>query len=187
MYSQCKRKVKRMQSEYKAKDASGVKAAASAANDFLKQAGELIADQSKNAVHPSKLPPPPAQADVTKQQVAPSSLAATSTTAASQSAAVVPALATATSTAGSSITTAREYIDLLEKYTRGDDLSPAEMEDALYAQHLCMQANILAQHPTFRPWYSDINLANVLSTKRTITTAGKCLMLHLHSFYVANI
>ena len=186
MYSQCKRKVKRMQSEYKAKDASGVKAAAAAANDSLKQAGELIVDQSKNSVHPLKLPPPPAQADVTKQQVAPS-LAATSTTAASQSAAVAPALVTATSTAGSSITNAREYIDLLEKYTRGDDLSPAELEDAFYARTLCMQANILAEHPTFRPWYSDINLANVLSTKRTITTAGKCLMLHLHSFYVANI
>jgi hypothetical protein len=54
---------------------------------------------------------------------------------------------------------------------KGGVLSAAELEDALYAQHLSHQANIIAEHPTYRPWKSDIHLANVIASRRT-SSAG---------------
>jgi hypothetical protein len=46
-----------------------------------------------------------------------------------------------TSHASGRLVTAREYINAIEKYMKGGVLSAAELEDALYAQHLSHQAN----------------------------------------------
>jgi hypothetical protein len=76
-----------------------------------------------------------------------------------------------TSHASGRLVTAREYINAIEKYMKGGVLSAAELEDALYAQHLSHQANIIAEHPTYRPWKLDIHLANVIASKR-MSSAG---------------
>jgi hypothetical protein len=60
---------------------------------------------------------------------------------------------------------AREYINAIEKYFQGGELSGAELEDALNAQYLSYQANIIAEHPTLRPWKSDIHLANIVASQ----------------------
>jgi hypothetical protein len=233
MYNRCKNRVKRLETKYKAKDVSGVTEAATAADESLKQAGELIAAQSEvlhptkvapptalpskppvteaataadeslkqagegeftaqsEALHPTKVAPPSAlpskhlaaskhqHANVTAPKVAAPQVAATQSTASSSTNLVAASLAPASSSAATSNastgpTSAREYIDLIEKYMRGEDLSTAEMDNAFHALHLCHQANIIAQHPTYRPWYSDIHLANVIASKRK-SAAGKCL------------
>jgi len=232
MYNRCKNRVKRLETKYKAKDVSGVTEAATAADESLKQAGELIAAQSEvlhptnvappsalpskppvteaataadeslkqagelitaqsEALHPTKVAPPSAlpskhlaaskhqHANVTAPKVAAPQVAATQSTASSSTNLVAASLAPASSSAATSnastgTTSAREYIDLIEKYMRGKELSTAEMDNAFHALTLCHQANIIAQHPTYRPWYSDIHLANVIASKRK-SAAGKCL------------
>mgnify|MGYP006220205399 CR=1 FL=1 len=59
MYNRCKNRIKRLETKYKAKDVSGVTEAATAADESLKQAGELIAAQSED-LHPTKVTPPSA-------------------------------------------------------------------------------------------------------------------------------
>ena len=190
MYNRCKNRIKRLETKYTAKDVSGVTEAATAADESLKQAGELITARSE-ALHPTKVAPPSAlpskhpaaskhqHANVTAPKVAAPQVAATQATASSSTNLVAASLAPASSSAATSNastgpTSAREYIDLIEKYMRGEDLSTAEMDNAFHALNLCHQANIIAQHPTYRPWYSDIHLANVIASKRK-SAAGKCL------------
>jgi hypothetical protein len=59
---------------------------------------------------------------------------------------------------------AREYINAIEKYFQGGELSGAELEDALNARHLSYQGKISAEHPTFCPWKSDIKWANIVAS-----------------------
>jgi hypothetical protein len=163
---------------YKAQDASGVTAAATAADDSMKQAAQLIAEQSKEK-HPTKLPPPPVPAASTSKAAlqAPPPSASTSTNLVAATSAPV-----GTPNVSTGPTSAREYIDLLEKYMRGEDLSTAEMENALHAQHLSHQANIIAEHPTYRPWYSEIHLANVMPSKRKSRVGKSFVLHHVHSY-----
>ena len=76
---------------------------------------------------------------------------------------------------------ARKYIDSLEKYCKAEDLTADELEDALNAQALSHQANIIATHPTFRPWLSDIHLANILASQRRSTSQRECLISNMLS------
>ena len=176
-----------MEGYYKAKDATSASKAAADTLEVLKLA-ESLKKPDEVIIPPqvtTELLPP---SNSVSKQVAPPSTASKPQAASKQTSGVtvvIPHGASRTAAAASlpvhppsGSITACEYIDLLDKSKRGEHLSDVEMENAVYAQILSHQANILAEHPTYRPWKSDIHLANIIASKRTTGSgtgsAGKC-------------
>jgi hypothetical protein len=198
IYNTRKRRVKRMmQQEYKAKDTTTVSDAAMKTAESFKQADTLIAKHTD-----SKVPPPsaaaPSSADISlpvmkpapqmsvKPAVKPeppSQLANVSTTSATSTTPMAAAAAAAARGTGDmrdfQKVAARKYIDPLEKYCKAEDLTANELEDALNAQALSHQANIIATHPTFRPWLSDFHLTNILASQRRSSSQRECLISNM--------
>ena len=166
-----------MEGYYKAKDATSASKAAADTLEVLKLA-ESLKKPDEVIIPPqvtTELLPP---SNSVSKQVAPPSTASKPQAASKQTSGVTAAAASLPVHPPSGSITACEYINLLDKSKRGEHLSDVEMENAVYAQILSHQANILAEHPTYRPWKSDIHLANIIASKRTTGSgtgsAGKC-------------
>ena len=198
IYNTCKRRVKRMQQQYKAKDATSVSDAAMKTAESFKQADALIAKHTVSKVPPPSTVTAPSSTDISKPVMKPaprksvkpavkpapqSQLANVSTTSATSTTPMVAAAAAASDGDMRDFqkVAARKYIDSLEKYCKAEDLTADELEDALNAQALSHQANIIATHPTFRPWLSDIHLANILASQRRSTSQCECLISNMLS------
>lgn len=177
-----------MQQEYKSKNASGVSDAAMKTAESFEQADALIAKHSEPAVHSPSATALSTSTSLPRKPVPQlSRLANVSTTpATSTTSMAAPAAAAARGQGDMSDfqkVAARKYIDSLEKYFEAEDLTADEHEDVLNAIALSHQANIIAEHPTFRPWLSDIHLANILASQRRSASQSKCLLFNmiLHS------
>jgi hypothetical protein len=112
---------------------------------------------------------PPSVAAASAQPLAPPTPVNVSTTAASAASTVAHASGTSHSGPPSIFNNharvaARESTAALENSTQRCALNATERDDVLHALHLSYQANIIAEHPTFGPWKSDIHLLNVIAS-----------------------
>jgi hypothetical protein len=128
---------------------------------------------------------PPSVAAASAQPLAPPTPVNVSTTAASAASTIAHASGTSHSGPPGIVNNytrvaAREYIAALEKSTQICALNATERDDVLHALHLSYQANIIAEHPTFCPWKSDIHLVNVIASQRRTTVSSKCIVLPQH-------